>query len=125
MIAVKERKMSSSTFLMNEADLRSKSGFVRSYPTSKNLNKHFFSSAITKSNDLIRQLQSIIDSLLVEKVVLNHLKMQTKLPRLCNPKPYLLAKYMQLSLGHNQSTFFVSKLFKSINITTSMLPIVS
>ena len=87
--------------------------------------KLFFSNAITKGNDLIRHLQSIIDALLLKKVVLNHQKMQMKLPRVCNPKPYLFAIYMQLSLGHNQSTFLATKLFKSIDITTSMLPTVS
>ena len=34
--------------------------------------KHFLSNAITKSNDLIRRLLSIIDTLLVEKIMLRN-----------------------------------------------------
>ena len=34
--------------------------------------KYFLSNAITKSNDLIRRLLSIIDTLLVEKIMLRN-----------------------------------------------------
>ena len=102
-ISVKERKMSASTFLMNEAEYRSRSRICSKLPLQFRSNtRSYMSSSKLCYLRLIKQ-----------KYCLNHLKIQTRLPHVCNLKPCL---QYTCSLVCNVLDFlFLDSLFQDIN----------